>query len=306
MSGSSRVWLCGFLGLFLFGCPAPEIPASFFTVESQDIETGNEGADGESSAPDVNGEDVLVQDAATVDEDAQDAEVEEKDTQKPDEPECTTIQDCLADGEANPCLQPSCTAGICGELPVPVGTECPLPEGMSETCATAACNSVGECVPTFEAEGTSCAEVGAIEQCSSTACNGEGVCETNSINEGQRCGSEENCLLSFCAAGACVQSPDLCEDQIGCTRNECREVLCSDDTLEECELNLRIQKDDGTLVEGTGALVCVPVPRSIPMHPLVKISAVVMVPRLAILAGATMPALARGTVVRMSANTVEN
>jgi len=252
MNRTYSIMICILTGVFLCGCPAPEIPASFFQVQASDVIGANE-----------DNEDAEVTDAPdTAVEDADAGSEENSDTLKLDtedvgeeEPECSTIQDCI--GEVpNPCTQPTCLAGKCGEVPVQVGTECPLTEGNTAVCASATCNSIGECVETFEEAGKSCAEEGSVEQCSSATCDGTGVCAANNINEGQRCGSEEACLLSFCTSGECVQSPDLCEDRIDCTTNRCREIQCSDETLSNCEVQLRVKKEDGQVVEASANFSC--------------------------------------------------
>jgi hypothetical protein len=157
--------------------------------------------------------------------------------------QCEKVADCAAEG-ANPCIQPNCVAGICGEQPVAKGTDC-LDVSLDVECATAQCNTNGECEVTYLDAGVSCSPGdGAINVCQVYSCDGAGLCTGANEPDGTVCSIAENpCEIQECKAGECQSIADICTDGFSCTYDGCvygsPSDQCSKTNILECGLTLR-------------------------------------------------------------------
>ena len=147
---------------------------------------------------------------------------------------CETIADCTGSLE-NPCVQPNCTAGICGEQPLEPGTDC-LAEEFDTECAVATCSLEGECEFQVVAAGTGCTPDagGDPSTCNVFACDGEGACVETPVEDGTACSGEGSpCEIRRCLSGSCELDPGICADGYTCTEDHCIASLVSVPSLAE-------------------------------------------------------------------------
>jgi hypothetical protein len=170
------------------------------------------------------------------------------------DPECQGDADCPAPGE---CMLASCTAGVCGEQPAPVGAPCGLGQ----------CDGGGQCLECL-ADADCASGVCNAGACADAACddgvkNGDesdvdcgGGCEGCELGEG--CGAPADCLSGACSAGVCVAPGPLCAQQpadpvtgqrcplfMACTQSAecgefvgCQQWFCNN--AKTCELNAKV------------------------------------------------------------------
>lgn len=202
----SKTWGFKLACLVLLGGCSVEIPKAFYQTSTDVEDTDVEG----SLEPDTTDS---TDTSLDVNEGGEEA------------PECNEIADCAKE-EFNPCIQPSCVAGICGEQAAPVGTEC-QDSGLDTLCATGTCNLIGECEFDYIAQGTSCSpdEEGggsAPSVCTVYGCDGSGICALNNVPDGLDCtASDTPCAIKNCTGGICIPNPEICSDGYSCSHDLC-------------------------------------------------------------------------------------
>ena len=224
--------------MLLFGCSV-DVPSAFF-ANQVDVSGANEEEISSETSDDI--------------------EEEESETSGNDQNECSSIEDCPS-LEDQPCLQPNCSGGVCGEQPAPSSTDC-LAEELDSTCATALCSGSGECEVTLFEAGTSCLPDGVetVGECQVFACDGEGLCVAGNAEDGQLCtptdATNNLCEVRKCLGGVCELDPFVCNDSASCSEDRCvtyeaclgiEDASITPEKIMECALTMQ-----------TGAWDCTP------------------------------------------------